>query len=272
MDLVRNPLRFPVRPALASIAVLAVALRAQAPVAAWSLDAGPGLGAPAPALACTPPVTGSAAIIALETAFPARIARLFATLAPQLPYPSAGGCPIYIDLAVPYLVMECVTDATGDACLTVPSPNDPAFLSLTVSFQAAVAEATGPVGGLHVSNGVVVSFGDTCVGAGQHSAAWWRDPQNFSSWPAPYTPSTPFASVFENAFPAGQTLGDVLGYGGKGIFPLGREAVAALLNAADPLVQLPYEPAQILSLFAGVASSSPDTQSLEGLLRALNGI
>lgn len=59
---------------------------------------------------------------------------------------------------------------------------------------------------------------------------WWKQPQHFDSWPSPYTPSTAFSAVFENAFP-GMTLLDVLKLGGGGLNGLGRHTVAALLNA-----------------------------------------
>ena len=61
---------------------------------------------------------------------------------------------------------------------------------------------------------------------------YWKQPHHWDSWPAPYTPTTPFSAVFENAFP-GKTLQDVLSNGGGGLDALGRHTVAALLNAGS---------------------------------------
>ncbi len=60
---------------------------------------------------------------------------------------------------------------------------------------------------------------------------YWKQPQHFDSWTSPYTPTTPFSAVFEDAFP-GRTLLDVLKLGGGGLNALGRHTVAALLNSA----------------------------------------
>ena len=61
---------------------------------------------------------------------------------------------------------------------------------------------------------------------------YWKQPQHFDSWTAPYEPSTQFSSVFEDAFHE-MTLVEVLGQGGGGLKALGRHTVAALLNAAS---------------------------------------
>jgi len=59
------------------------------------------------------------------------------------------------------------------------------------------------------------------------SPGYWK---NHTNWPAPYTKTTQFSTVFENAFP-GKTLQDVLSAGGGGLTALGRATVSALLNA-----------------------------------------
>lgn len=61
---------------------------------------------------------------------------------------------------------------------------------------------------------------------------YWRRSDHVGSWPYGYTPAMLFSSVFENAFP-GLTLRDVLFLKGRGLNALGREAVAALLNAGS---------------------------------------
>ena len=82
------------------------------------------------------------------------------------------------------------------------------------------------------------------------SQGYWK---NHSSWPWPYTQSTLFGDVFEDAFP-GMTLHAVLWQGGGGLNALGRQTVAALLNASS----LRAGPAALLAhsaLYSGVRSS-----------------
>jgi hypothetical protein len=83
---------------------------------------------------------------------------------------------------------------------------------------------------------------------------FWKAPQHFDSWAAPYTPGTLFGSVFENAFP-GLTLLQVmeLNGGAGGLNQLGRAAVAALLNAASPDVDYYLAtPAEVINAFNAV--------------------
>jgi hypothetical protein len=78
---------------------------------------------------------------------------------------------------------------------------------------------------------------------------YWRQEQHFDNWTSPYTPDTPFSTVFEDAFP-GQTLGQVVQLGGGGLNALGRHAVAALLNAASSGVSYAYQtPADVINAF-----------------------
>jgi len=77
---------------------------------------------------------------------------------------------------------------------------------------------------------------------------YWKQSHHFDSWPAPYTPSTLFSDVFEDAFP-GMDLHDVLSQGGGGLNALGRHTVAALLNAASPDVSYDLTPGEVISLF-----------------------
>jgi cysteine-rich repeat protein len=80
---------------------------------------------------------------------------------------------------------------------------------------------------------------------------YWKQKQHFDSWTAPYAPNTPFANVFEDAFP-GQTLLSVLKNGGGGLDALGRHTVAALLNAASSGVNYGQTPAGIIGSFDAV--------------------
>jgi hypothetical protein len=80
------------------------------------------------------------------------------------------------------------------------------------------------------------------------SHGYWK---NHSSWPWPYTPGTLFSDVFEDAFP-GMTLLAVLQQGGGGLNALGRETVAALLNASSSGVNYPLLDTEVIDRFNAV--------------------
>jgi hypothetical protein len=90
---------------------------------------------------------------------------------------------------------------------------------------------------------------------------YWKQPQHFDSWTAPYDPSDTFLSAFGvNAFP-GMTLLEVLSNGGGGLDALGRHAVAALLSAASSGVDYDLSVAQVIAGFnAAFASGDYETQ------------
>jgi hypothetical protein len=77
---------------------------------------------------------------------------------------------------------------------------------------------------------------------------YWKQPHHFGNWPAPYTPTTKFSDVFENAFP-NKTLLDVLRQGGGSLIALGRHTVAALLNGASDKVGYGLTAEEVIQLF-----------------------
>lgn len=81
------------------------------------------------------------------------------------------------------------------------------------------------------------------------SPGYWKN--HTRSWPYPYRPDTKFSSVFENAFP-NRTLAQVLALQGGGLNALGRQAVAALLNAQSSNVDYALSTSQVISAFNGV--------------------
>jgi hypothetical protein len=93
--------------------------------------------------------------------------------------------------------------------------------------------------------------GYRCGGGGVEgcSPGYWKQSQHFGNYPAPYTPGTLFSSVFENAFP-GKTLLQVVSQGGGGLNALGRQTVAALLNASS--TGYAYSAAQVIAQFNAV--------------------
>jgi hypothetical protein len=97
---------------------------------------------------------------------------------------------------------------------------------------------------------------------------YWKQSQHFDSWTAPFTPTTLFSDVFENAFP-GMTLQQVLSQGGGGLKALGRHTVAALLNAASSGVSYPLTTQQVIDGFNGVFPGG-DFETLHLRWAALN--
>lgn len=97
---------------------------------------------------------------------------------------------------------------------------------------------------------------------------YWKQSQHFGNWPPPYTPSTLFSAVFENAFP-GKTLLEVAGLGGGGLNALGRHTVAALLNAANPEVEYAFSTAEVIQMFNDVYPGG-DYETLKDKLALYN--
>ncbi len=104
------------------------------------------------------------------------------------------------------------------------------------------------------------------------SPGYWKQDQHFGSWVG-YTPGQQFSTVFENAFP-GQTLLQVLWNGKGGLNALGRQTVAALLNASNPTVSgigFPYTPAGVIAAFNDVFPGG-DYEALKNRFEAANTI
>lgn len=98
------------------------------------------------------------------------------------------------------------------------------------------------------------------IGAAGCTPGFWKQPQHFEFWTAPYTPDTQFGSVFADAFP-GMTLLQVLRQGGGDLKALGRHTVAALLNGASADVNYGMDAAGVIAAFnAAYASGDYETQ------------
>lgn len=115
-----------------------------------------------------------------------------------------------------------------------------------------VATVTGQGGAIPVTDTDPSSVVVEAAGGGEGcTPGYWKQAHHFGSWTAPYTPSTLFSAVFENAFP-GKTLLQVLETGGGGLEALGRHTVAALLNAASPGVSSDLTVSQVIAKFNAV--------------------
>jgi len=131
------------------------------------------------------------------------------------------------------------------------------------------ASVTGIVGG---HSGVTAFFVNTAepeVGGGEGcTPGYWKQRQHFDSWAAPYTPDTPFSSVFDDAFP-GKTLLEVAKQGGGGLKALGRHTVAALLNGASGGVSYDLSAGQVIDGFNSVFPGG-DYESLKNQFERFN--
>jgi hypothetical protein len=98
---------------------------------------------------------------------------------------------------------------------------------------------------------------------------YWKQPQHFDSWTAPYDPTDSFTSAgFEDAFP-GLTLLQVLQQTGGGLNALGRHTVSALLNAASGDVSYAFTPQQVIDAFNAVFPGG-DYEGQKNLFAAQN--
>jgi len=152
------------------------------------------------------------------------------------------------------------------ASITCDDPNS--------SGNLATATAT-----FHVSSGqtVTCTFTDTStekIGQQGLTLGYWKQPQHFAAWSI-YTQSDTFDAVFHvSVFPSSFTLLQALAQGGGGVNALGRQAVAALLDATSSSIDYPLYSWQVITLVHDAISSgnAKTIQSLESQLEADNSL
>jgi hypothetical protein len=100
-------------------------------------------------------------------------------------------------------------------------------------------------------NDYLISVTPLARGGAGCSPGFWKN-TNAANWQkAGYSPTTLFSAVFENAFP-GKTLEQVLGESGGGLNALGRQTVAALLNAGAIGTDYEYSQQAVIDKFNAV--------------------
>jgi hypothetical protein len=180
-----------------------------------------------------------------------------------------GQCQEFVPTAIPtsYIVTEVVPAGYTASSVLSTFIQDTGQILVGPTVPGNVA--TGFAGG---DRGQLLRFTNTAdeepPGLEGCTPGYWKQPQHFDSWPAPYTPSTLFSSVFENAFP-GMTLLQVASQGGGGLNALGRHTVAALLNAASGGVDYPWTVQQVINAFNGVFPGG-DYETLKNQLEGFN--
>ena len=144
--------------------------------------------------------------------------------------------------------------------VVVDAPLTPVYSGTGVSVQ--VNYYHGAIATFYNSQ-IPVSAGEGCT------PGYWKQSQHFASWTSPYTPSTQFSSVFDDAFP-GKTLLQVVSLGGGGLNALGRHTVAALLNAAYGL-NSGFTTSGVINAFNAVyPGSDADYEALKNSFAASN--
>ncbi len=102
------------------------------------------------------------------------------------------------------------------------------------------------------------------------SAGYWSGDAAGSTWPEPYAPETLFTDVFDGSL-GDATLGEAVSQGGNGLVGLGRQAVAALLNAASGGVDYDISAGEVIEAFLqAVAGGDNDIDSASAYLAALS--
>lgn len=194
------------------------------------------------------------------------------------------------------LTFEYIVTNTGDAVLrniqviddneTPGDPSDDVVIGFISNLapgqsQTFTRQATAELG-LHADVGTACGTSSQSSGS-QHKCdddaahytagegctpGFWKQKQHFGLW-VNTGPGNFFDNVFGVDAPGDQTLLEALGAGGGEEGALGRHAVAALLNAANPNVGYFYSEAEVIALVQG-AYATGDFEAVKDLLEAQN--
>jgi hypothetical protein len=136
---------------------------------------------------------------------------------------------------------------------TLPADVQPAPCQVgsdeTIDNNCSPADVTLPADD---TEDVTIDFGyeEIPQGGGEGcTPGYWRQPQHFFAWTAPYQTDTPFESVFGRDVPGDPTLLEAVDNPGGQLNQLMFHATAALLNAASPDVDFSYTVDEVISLF-----------------------
>src|SRR5262249_53246155 len=111
------------------------------------------------------PVLGNASfLLTLNGAQPFAFAAAFA----QVNFPTGSTPPLQsfppcfhvFDLGQPLLEITASTNGAGQAITFMPIRNSPEFASFELGVQWLVIDGTGPIGGITISNALVIRIGE----------------------------------------------------------------------------------------------------------------
>jgi hypothetical protein len=155
-------------------------------------------------------------------------------------------------------------------------------LTDTLTLPAGSGTAFGVLGS-SISRTVQVTVTCASLAEGGCSHGYWKNHQDTipATWPAPYTPDTLLGTVFTlgpASSLASKSFHDALRFSG-GPSPVDKaqllllQAVAALLNASDPLINYPLGQADVISqVNAALAGSVPQILALQHTLDGYNNL
>jgi hypothetical protein len=103
------------------------------------------------------------------------------------------------------------------------------------------------------------------------SPGFWGNEDNVDLWVG-FTPDQDYDTVFGvDFFVLNRTLFEALNEGGGGLDALGRQSVAALLNAANPNINYPYTVDEVIALVQGIDPTDPEeVEELKDLFEGFN--
>ena len=169
-------------------------------------------------------------------------------------------------------VVDDVFGEHADSPIASILPGETVILTFEVDIDedtTSTVTVTAQPGDCSASGTTVVDV-DENDGSEGCSHGYWKNCRHFDEWTRPYCPRTPFGRVFENAFRC-KSLYQVLWLRGGGLNALGRETVAALLNAASPDVDFGMTPDEVIAAFNDVyPGSARDYEELKDHFEALN--
>jgi hypothetical protein len=118
-------------------------------------------------------------------------------------------------------------------------------------------------------HGFTITFKNVVqIGNNGCSPGYWKN----HKFPAGYSKTDTFASVFGNAVYGAKTLQQVLSTGGGGVTALGRQTVSAFFNAVV-YSDFGYTPAEVISMFNdAVPGTSAEQNALKDLFEGLTDV
>ncbi len=166
---------------------------------------------------------------------------------------------------------------TGGGAGSVTDATNKDYEVTAGTYSVAETVPSGWTQGTSTCSGVVIAAGETKTCTIQNrknpvvqycSPGYWKQPQHFDSYVAPYSASSTFSSIFGSTAFGSKTLVEVLSTGGGGLAAYGRATVGALLNASALTSGL--TPAQVISAFNTTFAGAPTGTAANGYYGGAN--
>lgn len=172
------------------------------------------------------------------------------------------------------VLLDGFTNSEGDVSFSFQL-DDTALIGRQLNIQArlcgVVNGLTGCFQGIdYLSNGVGLVIGERERRCEGRPVSFWKSRQVRNCWTR-VNPHTSFDRVFDDAFPHKNLLQVLKNRGHSELDALGRETVAALLNALERGIDYPLTAREVVRLFnAAVPGTAADQGALASYLRSKN--